>query len=170
MPETMTAPDDLFLHELEDVYYAEQTLTQVLPRLAQEVADSELAEALERHLDETKGHVLNLEQVFHDLGIPAKGEKCPGIEGIAEEHDSFLEENDPSDGLLDLFVTGAAARTEHYEIAAYTGLVAMAESLGQSRAADLLELNLKQEQKALATVETISKRLLAEAAKAAASR
>jgi ferritin-like metal-binding protein YciE len=165
MPQTMTSPQDLFVHELEDVYYAEQQLTKVLPKLAQEVSDSEFAEALEHHLDETKNHVVNLERVFQELGIPAKGEKCPGIDGIKEEHDTFLEENDPSDALLDLFVTGAATRTEHYEIAAYTGLVGMAESMGATKAAELLQKNLKQEEAALKKVETISKRLLKETAK-----
>ena len=166
MAETMTSPEDLFVHELQDVYYAEQTLTKVLPKLAQEVSDDEFSEALEHHLDETKEHVANLEQVFEELGVPAKGEKCPGIDGIKEEHDTFLEENDPNDDVLDLFVTGAASRTEHYEIAAYTGLVEMAESLGETKAAELLQANLKQEQAALEKVETISKRLLKETAKA----
>jgi ferritin-like metal-binding protein YciE len=156
------------VHELEDVYYAEKTLTKVLPKLAQEVNDKEFTEALEKHLDETKNHVSNLEQVFKELGLPAQGEKCPGIDGIKEEHDTFVEENDPSAELLDLFVTGAAARTEHYEIAAYTGLVGMAESLGATKAAELLGKNLKQEEVALRKVETISKRLLKDSAKTAA--
>ena len=167
MPETMTSPEDLFVHELEDVYYAEQQLTKVLPKLAQEVSDTEFSDALEHHLDETKEHVANLEQVFQELGVPPKGEKCPGIDGIKEEHDTFLQENDPDDDVLDLFVTGAAARTEHYEIAAYTGLVEMAQSLGATKAAELLQQNLKQEQEALKKVETISKRLLKETATAA---
>jgi ferritin-like metal-binding protein YciE len=166
MPATMTSPEELFVHELEDVYYAEKTLTKVLPTLVQEVSDQEFSDALQKHLDETKEQVANLEQVFKELGMPAKGEKCPGIDGIKEEHDTFLEENDPSDELLDLFVTGAAARTEHYEIAAYTGLVGMAESMGAKKAAELLQENLKQEEAALRKVETISKRLLKDTAKA----
>jgi len=168
MPATMTSPEDLFEHELQDIYYAEQTLTKVLPKLAEEVNDPEFTEALEKHLDETKQHVANLEQVFEAIGIPAKGEKCPGIDGIKEEHDTFLEENDPSGELLDLFVTGAASRTEHYEIAAYTGLIGMAESMGETKAAELLEKNLKQEEAALRKVETISKRLLKDTTKATA--
>jgi ferritin-like metal-binding protein YciE len=166
MPTTMTSPEELFVHELEDVYYAEKTLTKVLPTLVQEVSDQEFSDALQKHLEETKEQAANLEQVFEELGMPAKGEKCPGIDGIKEEHDTFLEENDPSDELLDLFVTGAAARTEHYEIAAYTGLVGMAESMGAKKAAELLQENLKQEEAALRKVETISKRLLKDTAKA----
>ena len=96
------------------------------------------------------------------MGMSAKGEDCPGIDGIKEEHDTFMREHDPSSELVDMFVTGAAARTEHYEIAAYTGLVGMAESLGATKAAGLLEKNLEQEKKALEKVERISKRLLKE--------
>jgi ferritin-like metal-binding protein YciE len=169
MSETMTSPEELFVHELGDVYYAEQQLTKVLPKLASEVNDNDLSEALRKHLDETKQHVANLEQVFEEIGVPAKGEKCPGIDGIKEEHDTFVSEHDASDDVLDLFVTGAASRTEHYEIAAYTGLVGMAESMGAKKAAELLQKNLKQEEAALQKVETISKRLLKETAKAAAS-
>jgi ferritin-like metal-binding protein YciE len=164
MPQ-MTSPEDLFVHELQDVYYAEQTLTKVLPKLAEEVSDDELSEAFEHHLEETRQQVSNLEQVFKGLGVPAKGEKCPGIDGIKEEHDTFVEENEPTEDILDVFVTGAAARTEHYEIAAYTGLIGMAESLGNAEAAELLTKNLKQEEQALRTVESISKRLLEDSAK-----
>jgi ferritin-like metal-binding protein YciE len=164
MPQ-MTSPEDLFVHELQDVYYAEQTLTKVLPKLAEEVRDDELSEAFEHHLEETRQQVSNLEQVFKGLGIPAKGEKCPGIDGIKEEHDTFVEENEPTEDILDVFVTGAAARTEHYEIAAYTGLIGMAEALGETEAAELLTKNLKQEEEALRTVETISKRLLKDSEK-----
>ena len=162
----MTTPADLFVHELQDVYFAERTLTKVLPKLADEVNDEELTEAFRHHLDETRQHVANLEQVFAGLGVSARSAKCPGIEGITEEHDMFMQENDPSDEVRDMFVTGAAARTEHYEIAAYTGLVGMARSLGDRNAQELLEENLKQEKKALEKVESISTRLLKETAKA----
>jgi ferritin-like metal-binding protein YciE len=158
----LTTPEELFTHELQDLYYAEQKLTKVLPKLAAEVSDAELAEAFEDHLEETRQHVANLEQVFDELGVPARGERCPGIEGIAEEHDVFVSENEASEDVLDMFVTGAAARAEHYEIAAYTGLVGMADTLGETRAKELLEENLKQEKKALEKVESISKRLLQE--------
>ena len=158
----LTTPEELFTHELQDLYYAEQKLTKVLPKLAAEVSDAELAEAFQHHLEETRQHVANLEQVFDELGVPARGERCPGIEGIAEEHDVFVSENEASEDVLDMFVTGAAARAEHYEIAAYTGLVGMADTLGETRAKELLEENLKQEKKALEKVESISKRLLQE--------
>jgi ferritin-like metal-binding protein YciE len=159
MPE-MTTPEELFEHELKDMYYAEKTLEQVLPRLATEATSRQLASAFKQHHQETKQHVKNLEEVFSELGKPPQGERCPGIEGIKAEHDKFMREEDASQEVRDMFLTGAAARTEHYEIAAYTGLVAMARTLGETDAAKLLNENLRQEKDALKKVETISKDLL----------
>ena len=165
---TMTEPRELFLHELQDVYYAEQQILKKLPTMIREASDGELAEGLEKHLEETKGHVSNLEQVFSELGEKAKGEKCPGIDGIAAEHDQFMKENEPSPEIRDAFLTGAAARVEHYEIAAYNGLVAMASGMGEGGAAKLLEENLRQEKHALELVESVGKRMAKEGAGASA--
>jgi ferritin-like metal-binding protein YciE len=159
----MTEPRELFLHELQDVYYAEQQLVKKLPTLIDEARDRELVQGLRKHLDETKVHVRNLEQVFKQIGEPAKGEKCPGIEGIAAEHDEFVRKEDPSAEVRDMFLTGAAARAEHYEIAAYTGLIAMARGLGERSSIDLLDENLKQEKQALKLVESIGRRMAREA-------
>lgn len=150
---------DLFMHELGDILYAERMLVKTLPKLAEEATDSQLVAALEKHLAETEGHVENVEAAFEALGEQPKAEKCPGIEGIKKEHDQFVSDESPSPDVLDMFLTGAAARTEHYEIAAYTGLVTMAEALGEDRAATLLTENLKQEQAALEMVTTISEKL-----------
>jgi len=159
----MNSPKELFVHELQDMYYAEKTLTKVLPKLASEATDPELSKAFQHHLTQTRGQVENLERVFKNLGKRAEGKTCPGIDGIKEEHDSFMEENDPSARVLDVFLTGAAARAEHYEIAAYTGLIAQAKALGERESAELLDTNLRQEKEALKTVESISKRILKEA-------
>ncbi|HXF98495.1 MAG TPA: DUF892 family protein [Gaiellaceae bacterium] len=156
----VTSPEELFVHELQDMYYAEKTLTSVLPKLAEEAKDRELARAFQSHLRETEKHVHNLERVFSQLGRSAQGSPCAGIEGIKREHDDFLGESPPKGATLDLFLTGAAARTEHYEIAAYSALVAMARALKQRDAVELLQENLRQEKEALKTVESISKRLL----------
>jgi ferritin-like metal-binding protein YciE len=159
----MTSPRELFVHELKDVYYAEQTLTKALPQLAREASDKELTKAFQHHLDETRKQIGNLEQVFENLGQRPQGEQCPGIDGIKEEHDQFMQENDPSSDVRDMFLTGAAARTEHYEIAAYTGLIGKARALGERESVKLLQENLKQEKEALKTVESISKRMLQDA-------
>lgn len=153
-------PEQLFKHELQDMYYAEKTLATTLPKLAQEATDSELSRAFTAHQKETEKHVANLEKVFRQLGESAQAHPCPGIEGIKKEHDEFMKENEPSAAMRDAFLTGAAARAEHYEIAAYTGLVNKARALGEREAVDLLQENLRQEKEALKKVETISKRLL----------
>jgi ferritin-like metal-binding protein YciE len=156
---TMSDPRELFLHELGDVLYAEQTLVKTLPKLQEEAADEELAQGFGEHLEETRQHVKNLEQAFEALGEPAKAEKCPGIEGIKKEHDEFVSNESPSQEILDAFLTGAGARTEHYEIAAYEGLVTMAEATGEDEDVRLLTENLEQEKKALRKLQTIGKRL-----------
>jgi ferritin-like metal-binding protein YciE len=158
----MTTPEELFEHELMDMYYAEKTIEKMLPKLASEAQDRTLTKAFEHHLDETRQQIRNLEEVFSEIGKAPKGETCPGIDGIKQEHDKFVQEEDASTKVLDMFLTGAAARTEHYEIAAYTGLVAKARSLGETSAAKLLNENLRQEKAALKTVESISKDLLQE--------
>jgi ferritin-like metal-binding protein YciE len=163
---TLTTPRDLFLHELGDILYVEQKLAgEVLPKLIEEVQDDELRKGFERHLDQTKGHVTNVEQVFDTLGERPEPEECIGFEGLKKEHDQLLDE--ASSDLVDLVDSGAAARTEHYEIAAYETLIAMARSLGEKEALGLLEENLKEEKEALREVESRAKALMKETAKAA---
>jgi ferritin-like metal-binding protein YciE len=166
----MTSPKELFIHELQDMYYAEKTLTKVLPKLASESSDRELSKAFQHHLEETRGQIQNLEQVFKNLGKRAEGEQCPGIDGIKQEHEEFMKENEPTELLSDVFITGSASRAEHYEIAAYTGLINQAKALGERDSASLLEENLRQEKEALKKVETISKRILKGTAKPAGKR
>jgi ferritin-like metal-binding protein YciE len=156
------------LHELGDVLYAEKTLVKALPKLQEEASDKELSSGFADHLKETRQHVKNLEQAFEALGEPAKAEKCPGIEGIKKEHDDFVSNESPTSEVLDAFLTGAGARTEHYEIAAYEGLVTMATAMGEDDVASLLNENLKQEKAALAKMQTIGKRLAKVGAKTAA--
>jgi ferritin-like metal-binding protein YciE len=155
----MDDPRELFLHELGDILYAEHTLVKALPNMAKEATESSLADAFKKHLAETEQHVANVEKAFEMVGKTAKPEKCPGIEGLKKEHDEFVTNEEPSTDVLDMFLTGAAARTEHYEIAAYTGLITMAKALGETDAAKLLGENLKQEKAALETVTTISEKL-----------
>ena len=160
--QAVTTPQQLFVHELQDMYYAEKALTRTLPQLAQEASDGELSRAFTSHLKQTEKHVSNLEKVFRQIGKSAMATPCPGIEGIKREHDEFMRDNQPTPKIRDTFLTGAASRTEHYEIAAYTGLVSMARALGEREAVELLNQNLKEEKEALKKVETISKRLLKE--------
>jgi len=152
-------PKDLFLTELADVYYAEKALEKVLPKLAQESTDNTLAKGFEQHLEQTRKHATNVEQVFEAFGKRPQAQPCPGIEGIKQEHDEFMAEHDATPAMTDLFLAGAAARAEHYEIAAYTGLITLSRTLGDTRITKLLQENLRDEQAALRKVEAASKRL-----------
>ena len=163
----ITTPRELFLHELGDILYVERKLAdETLPKLISEVRDDEFKAALEDHLDQTRGHVTNVEQVFDELGEEAAAEKCLGFEGLKAEHDKMLEET--SSDLIDSVDLGAAARTENYEIAAYEGLRRMAKALGEDKAVDLLDANLAQEKEALRLVEKIATRVSNESVKATA--
>ena len=167
MPE-MTDARELFLHELGDMLYAENKLVKALPKMAKEATDGELRAGFTEHLEQTRGQVDRIERSFASLGEKASAEQCPGIEGIIEEHDEFMKENDPSAEICDLFLTGAGARTEHYEIAAYSGLIVMARALGEREVVNLLSESLREEKGALKSLEGASRRLARERAKAAA--
>jgi ferritin-like metal-binding protein YciE len=161
----ITTPRDLFLHELGDILYVEQQLaSEALPKLISEVQDDEFRGALEQHLKETRGHVDNVEQVFELLGETPSAEECVGFEGLKAEHEKLVEET--SSSLIDSVDLGAAARTENYEIAAYEGLRRMAKAMGEEKAVDLLDKNLKQEKEALRLVEKIATRISNESAAA----
>jgi ferritin-like metal-binding protein YciE len=151
----------LFIHELRDVLYAERQLEKTLPKLANEATDPELSEGFIDHRDQTRGHIERLKGAFESLGEHARAAQCPGIEGLTQEHDEFVSEQEASPEVLDQFLTGAGARAEHYEIAAYTGLVTMARALGERAAADLLAENLREEQAMLERLETVAERLAA---------
>jgi ferritin-like metal-binding protein YciE len=158
MPE-LTEPRDLFVSELRDVLYAERTLEKALPKMAKEATDEDLRSGFDDHHEQTQQHIANLERAFESLGLTARAKKCPGIDGIKAEHDEFMSKEDPSPEICDMFLTGAAARAEHYEIAAYSGLLTMANALGESECATLLEENLRQEEETLRKVESIAERL-----------
>jgi ferritin-like metal-binding protein YciE len=154
----ITTPRDLFLHELGDILYVERKLVnEVLPKLIGEVQDKQFRTGLERHLEQTRGHITNVEQVFDELGEQAHEEECIGFEGLKKEQEKLVRE--ASDDLIDLVNTGAAARTEHYEIAAYSGLIEMARALGDQNVVTLLDENLKEEKGTLREVESVEKTL-----------
>jgi len=160
-------PRDLFLHELGDILYVERALAdETLPKLIEEVHDSELRDALDKHLKETRGHVRNVEKVFELVGEEPTAEKCIGFEGLRAEHDKLMGE--ASSDLVDSIDLGAAARTECYEIAAYEGLRRMAKAMGEDRAVELLDRNLEDEKDALKLVEKIATRVSKESAQAIA--
>jgi ferritin-like metal-binding protein YciE len=160
----MTNPRELFLHELGDILYVEEKLAdEVLPKLIEEVGDEEFRKGLQRHLKQTRGHVEKVRRVFREFGEAAKAEECVGFEGLKQEHEELAGESSPA--LIDLLAAGAAARTEHYEIAAYEGLRRTAKALGENKSVELLDEILKQEKETLREVEKITTRLNNQGAK-----
>ena len=146
MAETTTL-HDAFVDELRDTYDAEKQLTKALPKLAKAATSPQLREAFEAHLEETRGQIQRLEQVFERLDEKVRGKHCEGIAGIIEEGKSIMEE-EFDDATMDACLIAAGQRAEHYEIAAYGTLVAWAKAMGHMEAADLLQENLDEEKAA----------------------
>lgn len=140
---------ELFVHDLEDVYYAEQELLDALQELEDQTDKDEIAEAFAEHREETQGHIDRLDDVFEMLDMEPETEECEGIEGLIEEHKTFVDEEEPDQELLNLHNLVAGQKTEHYEIAAYGNLALLADRLGMDEAGDLLHENLEEEQAAL---------------------
>jgi ferritin-like metal-binding protein YciE len=138
---------DAFLDELRDAYDAEKQITKALPKMVKAATSSDLQKAFENHLEETRGHVERLEQVFESLDEKARGKHCDGIAGILEEGKSVMEE-EFEDTTMDACLIAAAQRVEHYEMAAYGSLVAWAQAMGHTKAASLLQQTLKEEKTA----------------------
>jgi ferritin-like metal-binding protein YciE len=138
---------DAFLDELRDTYDAEKQLTKALPKLAKAAASEDLRTAFETHLEETRGHVERLEQVFELLDEKVQGKHCDGIAGIIDEGKSIMEE-DFDEATMDACLIAAGQRAEHYEMAAYGTLVAWARGMGHSEAATLLQETLDEEKAA----------------------
>jgi ferritin-like metal-binding protein YciE len=161
---TITEPRQLFVNDLQSMLYVEQRLAQdVLPELANEISNSEFKEKIRHHLEETKQHVTNLERVFELLGEEPKPDKSHAVDGLVAQHDKVVK-NIETDELRDFFDAGAAAKTEHLEIAAYEGLITAAESLGDTEVVALLEENLDQEKDALKQAKKVAEQIAKETA------
>ena len=135
---------DLYVEELKDVLNAEKQLLKALPKMAKAASHSELRAAFEDHLAVTEEQVRRLETIFDDLGKPARGKKCVGMEGLIEEGNEMMQE-DMEPEVLDAALISAAQRVEHYEIAAYGTLRTYARQLGLENHAELLQRTLDEE-------------------------
>lgn len=145
--------DELFEHELKDLYDAEKRLLPVLEKQAGEVADEEVADAFRRHREETQGQVERLERVFELVGIEPGTHTCHGIAGLLREREEFIKE-DPSTPVLHVFTLGAAAKVETYEINAYEGLLRLAAHLNlDDEVTQLLLESLEEEEETLELME-----------------
>lgn len=139
--------DDLFVHQLQDIYYAEKQLVKALPKMADKANDNQLKQGFLSHLEQTKGHVTRLEQVFQMHGISPKAVTCPAIDGIIEEADEVTGEVADKQ-VLDAALINAAQAVEHYEITRYGTLVTWAKRLGRNDCAAVLQKTLLEEKAA----------------------
>jgi ferritin-like metal-binding protein YciE len=154
----MQSPKDLFIHELGAIFDAEQKLSKMLPIMAQQSNHPEVKDAFELHEQETLQQISNLEQCFHAIGVTPEKATCQAVAGMKAEHDSFLKEK-PSADILTMYNLGAGAKSEHYEIASYKGLIEQANLLGQMQCAQLLEQNLTQEEAMAHKIEQLSHKI-----------
>ena len=136
--------DDLFLHQLEDVYYAENQITKALPKMIEKATSPMLRQGFQTHLTETEGQIRRLEQVFDAIGETVKGVTCPAIDGIIKEANEVAGEVADKQ-VLDAALIAAAQAVEHYEIARYGTLIAWARQLGRDNVAAILEETLAEE-------------------------
>ena len=136
--------NDLFIHQLQDIYYAEKQLVKALPKMAEKATDKLLKQSFLTHLDETRTHVARLEEVFRMHGAEVKAVDCPAIDGIIEEADEVAGEI-ADKAVLDAALINAAQAAEHYEITRYGSLIAWARQLGRNDCASILQKTLDEE-------------------------
>ncbi|WP_428487461.1 ferritin-like domain-containing protein [Rhodopila sp.] len=147
--------DDLFVHTLQDIYYAENQIVKNLPTMIGKASNPELKAAFQSHLTETEGHVRRLEQVFQMHGQPVKGVDCAAMDGILEEAKEIISDCGSAD-VCDAAMLAAAQAVEHYEMTRYGTLVAFARQLGRADCAAVLQQTLEEEKAADKKLTTIA--------------
>jgi len=157
---------ELFIDELKDLYSAETQIIKALPKMIKNANSDELRGAFEEHLEQTKGHVDRLDQIFGELNASPKGKKCTGMEGLLEEGKELMAE-DIEPEVLDAGLISAAQRVEHYEIAGYGTVRTYAELLGLDEAAKLLQETLDEEKETDRKLTSIAESVNVEAAEMA---
>jgi len=150
---------DLMLDQLGDVYDAEHRFLKGQQEMVQNATDQQLKSGIQLHIEQTQGHIQNLEQVFSLMGQQPKGVTCEASQGLVSEAKKDMQ-GAGSDSIRDVLIDGAALRVEHYEIAAYTALIAGAQLMGQQQAVSLLQQNLQQEQQTAQKLEQMTTTLL----------
>ena len=158
--------EDLFLDELKDLYSAEKQITKALPKLVKAASTQELSAAFDSHLQETKGHVERLEEIFQKLGKRGAGKTCEGMKGVLEEGSEVVQEIEKGP-IRDAGLIAAAQRVEHYEIAGYGSVRSLAQLLGKTDIVELLEETLEEEKEADEKLTKISESVNQEAQTAA---
>jgi ferritin-like metal-binding protein YciE len=141
---TIKTMQDLFIHELSDIYSAEKQLARALPRLARAAESTQLSQAFEQHLEETRGQIERIDTIVEQLDLRLKRMKCQGMEGLVDEVREIIDAV-PQSALRDAALIAGAQKAEHYEIAAYGTLCALARQLGHQEAVELLGQTLEEE-------------------------
>ena len=138
---------DLFISELKDLYSAEKQIVRALPKMAKAASSSELQDAFQEHLQQSKGHIDRLDEIFDMLQVSSRNKKCKGIEGIIEEGEELISKGKKNSNpdALDAGIVAAAQKVEHYEIAGYGAVRTYASILGHDKAANLLQQTLDEE-------------------------
>jgi ferritin-like metal-binding protein YciE len=153
----------LYVEELKDLYSAENQMVKALPKMIKAATSEDLRAGFEEHLEQTKGHVSRLEEIFKALGESPKGKKCKGMEGLIKEGGEMIEE-DPAPEELDAGLISAAQRVEHYEIAGYGCVSTYAKLLGEDEAESLLRETLEEEKKTDSKLTELAESINLEAA------
>lgn len=162
---SITTLKELFIHDLSDVYSAERQITKALPKMARAATDPKLVEAFKSHLEETQGQIERLDQVVESSDeLRIKRMKCHAMEGLVEEAQELIDSVEKGE-VLDAGLIGAAQKVEHYEIATYGTLAALARKLGYTKAAKLLEATLQEEKNADIKLTSIAESESASASK-----
>jgi ferritin-like metal-binding protein YciE len=159
---------ELYVEELRDLYSAEKQLVKALPKMAKAATSSDLRTGFEEHLEQTKGHVSRLEEIFDSLDESPNGKTCKGMEGLIKEGSEMIEE-DPEEERLDAGLISAAQRVEHYEIAGYGCVRTYAQLLGEQEAVSLLEKTLKEEKETDVKLTELAQNINVEALQAGQS-
>jgi ferritin-like metal-binding protein YciE len=146
--EIQSALLELFIDEIKDIYWAEKHLVKALPKMKKAATSPELQEAFENHLEETKGHVERLEEVFSMLEKKPQAKKCDAMEGLVAEGEGVIEDTEAGTATRDVGLILAAQKVEHYEIATYGGLTQLAKTIGREDIAELLGETLGEEKTA----------------------
>ena len=152
----------LYVDELKDLFSAENQLLKALPKMAKAASSDELRAGFEEHLEQTKGHVQRLENIFQSLDESPKGKKCAGMEGLVKEGAEVMAE-DLEEAVMDAGLIGAARRVEHYEMAAYGAVSELAKVLGETNHASLLKQTLEEEQATDEKLTQLAKEINAQA-------
>ena len=147
---------EFFHGEIKDIYWAEKHLLKAIPKMSKAATAPELKEAFNNHLEETRGHVERLEQVFEMLGFKPQAKKCEAMEGITKEGDGIVEETEEGTATRDVGLILAGQKVEHYEISTYGGLTQLARNLGRDDVAEILETTLNEEKTADETLTAIA--------------